>query len=150
MKKFQFSLDTVLEYKQQVLDGIQNEYSALLLQVRRQEERLQLEKQHYTELNQEFREETSRGITVAAALHYENSLRFFENTIDEEEKRLKTIQKQAEEKRKQLVEARQDTASLEKLKDKKRESYQKQVQKLEEQFIDELVSASRAMEAAMS
>lgn len=150
MKKFQFSLDTVLDYKQQVLDGIQNEYSALLLEVRRQEERLRREQQNYAELNQEFREATSRGITVAAALNYENGLRFFEKRIAEEERLLAECQKKAEEKRRQLVEARQDTSSLEKLKDKKKEAYLKQVQKIEEQFIDELVSASRITTSKIS
>ena len=40
--------------------------------------------------------------------------------------------------------ARQDTATIEKLKEKKLEDYRKSVQKSEEQFIDELVSAQRA------
>ncbi len=150
MKKFQFSLDTVLDYKQQVLDGIQNEYSALLLQVRRQEERLHREQQNYIELNQEFRQATSQGITIAAALNYENGLRFFEKRIAEEERLLAECQKKAEEKRKQLVAARQDTSSLEKLKEKKKEAYVKQVQKMEEQFIDELVSASRLTTSKIS
>lgn len=150
MKKFQFSLDTVLDYKQQVLDGIQNEYSALLLQVRRQEERLHREQQNYIELNQEFRQATSQGITVAVALNYENGLRFFEKRIAEEERLLAECQKKAEEKRKQLVAARQDTSSLEKLKEKKKEAYVKQVQKMEEQFIDELVSASRLTTSKIS
>ena len=43
--------------------------------------------------------------------------------------------------------ARQDTASLEKLKDKKWEDYQKQVQKGEELLIEELVTAARARTA---
>ncbi len=150
MKKFQFSLDTVLDYKQQVLDGIQNEYSALLLQVRRQEERLHREQQNYIELNQKFRQATSQGITVAAALNYENGLRFFEKRIAEEERLLAECQKKAEEKRKQLVAARQDTSSLEKLKEKKKEAYVKLVQKMEEQFIDELVSASRLTTSKIS
>ena len=150
MKKFQFSLDTVLDYKQQVLDGIQNEYSALLLQVRRQEERLHREQQNYIALNQEFRQATSQGITVAAALNYENGLRFFEKRIAEEERLLAECQKKAEEKRKQLVAARQDTSSLEKLKEKKKEAYVKLVQKMEEQFIDELVSASRLTTSKIS
>ena len=38
MKKFKFSLDSVLSYKQQVLDALQGEHAALLAQVRAQEE----------------------------------------------------------------------------------------------------------------
>ena len=38
MKKFRFSLETVMEYKQQVLDSLQAEHGAILAKVRRQEE----------------------------------------------------------------------------------------------------------------
>ena len=37
MKRFQFSLNTVLSYKQQVLEELQNEHGQLLYQVRQQE-----------------------------------------------------------------------------------------------------------------
>lgn len=144
MKKFQFSLDSVLSYKQQVLEGIQNEYAALTAKVRRQEERVQAARQRYADLNQEFREKEASGMTIAEALRYENGLRFLEQEIQREEKLLEEFRKQAEAKRQELVAARQDTATIEKLKEKKLEDYRKGVQKSEEQFIDELVSAQRA------
>ena len=37
MKKFKFALDTVLSYKQQVLDALKGEHAAILTQVREQE-----------------------------------------------------------------------------------------------------------------
>ena len=40
MKRFQFGLDTVLQYKRQVLDGAQNEYAEVIQRVRQQERRL--------------------------------------------------------------------------------------------------------------
>ena len=55
MKKFQFGLDTVLRYQQQVLEGLQNEHAALLLKVRQQEERLKQAEGRYSALNLEFR-----------------------------------------------------------------------------------------------
>ena len=150
MKKFQFSLDTVLGYKQQVLENIQNEYSALLLQVRRQEERLRQAEQRHRDLNREFRRAEAEGITVAEALRFENGLRFEEKEIKREEELLAEYRRQAEKKREELVAARQDSLSLEKLKEKKLEEYQKGVQKDEERFIDELVSAARAAAASAS
>ena len=42
-----------------------------------------------------------------------------------------------------MVEAKKDTSSLEKLKDKKLDQYQKALQKSEEMLIDEFVSAAR-------
>ena len=63
MKKFQFSLDTVLRYKQQVLDGLQNEYAAAALRVQQQEERLRQAEASYRDLNREFRAAAAEGIT---------------------------------------------------------------------------------------
>ena len=40
MKKFKFALDTVLSYKQQVLDALQGEHAEILARVRNQEELL--------------------------------------------------------------------------------------------------------------
>ena len=40
MKKFRFSLETVLDYKQQVLESLQIEHAAIQAKVRAQEERL--------------------------------------------------------------------------------------------------------------
>ena len=141
MKRFQFSLNTVLSYKQQVLEELQNEHGQLLYQV------LQAAEERYRGLNLEFRQAETEGLTIAEALRYESGLRFLEDEIQREAKRLREYEAAAEEKRRQVVAARQDTASLEKLKDKKWEDYQKQVQKGEELLIEELVTAARARTA---
>jgi flagellar FliJ protein len=141
MKRFQFSLNTVLSYKQQVLEELQNEHGQLLYQVRQQELVLQAAEERYRGLNLEFRQAETEGLTIAEALRYESGLRFLEDEIQREAKRLREYEAAAEEKRRQVVAARQDTASLEKLKDKKWEDYQKQVQKGEELLIEELAQA---------
>ena len=95
----------------------------------------------------QLRQAETEGLTIAEALRYESGLRFLEDEIQREAKRLREYEAAAEEKRRQVVAARQDTASLEKLKDKKWEDYQKQVQKGEELLIEELVTAARARTA---
>ena len=147
MKRFQFSLNTVLSYKQQVLEELQNEHGKLIYQVRQQELVLQAAEERYRGLNLEFRQAETEGLTIAEALRYESGLRFLEDEIQREAKRLREYEAAAEEKRRQVVAARQDTASLEKLKDKKWKDYQKQVQKGEELLIEELVTAARARTA---
>ena len=47
-----------------------------------------------------------------------------------------------------MVEARKETATIEKLKEHKLEDYRKAVQKSEEMMIEEFVSTTRAMAAA--
>ena len=108
---------------------------------------LQAAEERYRGLNLEFRQAETEGLTIAEALRYESGLRFLEDEIQREAKRLREYEAAAEEKRRQVVAARQDTASLEKLKDKKWEDYQKQVQKGEELLIEELVTAARARTA---
>ena len=143
MKKFQFGLDNVLGYRQQVLEGRQNEYAKVLKQVREQQERLDDAQARYQDLNRRFREEAALGLTIADAMGFENGLRVLEMEITRETKRLKELEAEAELHRGRVLQAHQDATILERLKEKKKDAYQKAVQKQDEQFIDELISATR-------
>lgn len=90
-----------------------------------------------------------RGVTIADAMGYEMGLRMLEGEIQREESRLHQLQTEAEERRKRMIAARQDTSSLEKLREKKLESYEKELQRQEELRIDELVANTRAVEAGL-
>ena len=144
MKKFKFSLDSVLSYKQQVLDSLKGEHAAILAQVREQEDVLEAVWQDYRDCNEEYRQRKAEGITVMDAMFYQNGLRVLEADIQRETDQLEELRRQEEAKRQQVVDAKIDTSSLEKLKDKKLELYNKAVQKSEEALIDEFVSSARA------
>lgn len=147
MKKFQFSLESVLGYKQQVLESLQNEHAILIQKMQQQEERLRQMEESYRAWNEEFRQAEMEGITVAEAMRYESGLRFWEKEIAQQRQTVLQCQQEVEQKRRQVVAARQETASLEKLRDKKQEEYRKAVQKGEELFIEEVVAAQKAMAA---
>ncbi len=144
MKKFQFSLDSILGYRQQVLESRQNEYAKALAQLREQQARVDDAKERYRRTNQQFREQAANGITAADALGFENGLRALEHEIARETRRLEELRQKAEEKRALVVEAHKDATMLERLKDKQLDAYQKDLQKNDERFIDELISATRA------
>lgn len=144
MKKFKFSLDTVLAYKQQILDAILNEHAAILAQVQTQEKVLETAWKSYQDYNEEYRQRKETGLSITDAVGYQNGLRVLEEDIRRETERLEVLRQQEEEKREQVVEAKKETSSLEKLREKKLELYQKAVQKNEENLIDEFVSAARA------
>ena len=141
MKKFQFSLDTVLQYKQQRLDALKAEHAAAVQRVRHQEAAVADAEARYARLNEEYREKKAEGLLVAEAMTYETGLQVIENEIRREQERLRELQRQAETKRAEMVEARQETASIEKLREKKMDLYHKELQKSEERFIDDLVGA---------
>ena len=102
MKKFQFSLDTVLDYKQQVLTSLQSEHGAILLRVRQQEEVLEQTEHAHRELNEEFTRRRAEGISIKDALMLESGLRVLERDIDREAQKLLALQKQEEKKRDEI------------------------------------------------
>lgn len=148
MKKFKFSLDTVLAYKQQALDAAKAEHGAILARVREQGQVVDREEQCYREYNLEYRQRKEEGLTIGEAAVYQNGLRAQEMRIQREIDRLEALKKQEEEKRAQMIEAKKESASLEKLREQKLDAYNKAVQKSEEAMIDELISRNRAVAAA--
>ena len=105
-----------------------------------------LEAEH-READEEFTQRKLEGINILDALNYETYLRSLERKLQEEHRKLERLRKREEEKRAQVVEARKETATLEKLKEHKLEDYRKAEQKDEEQRIEEFVSTTRAMAA---
>ena len=147
MKKFRFSLETVLDYKQQALDAIRAEHGAILARVRAQEQVIEDLEAEHRQADADFTRRKLEGINVLDALNFEAYLRSLERKLQEECRRLEKLRKREEEKRSQVVEARKETATIEKLKEHKLEDYRKAEQKDEEQRIEEFVSTTRAMAA---
>ena len=147
MKKFRFSLETVLDYKNQALDALRAEHGAILAQVRAQERVIaDLEAEH-READEDFTQRKLEGINVLDALSFEQYLRALERKLQVEYYKLEELRRREERKRDQVVEARKETATIEKLKEHKLEDYRKAEQKDEEQRIEEFVSTTRAMAA---
>ena len=148
MKKFKFSLDTVLSYKDQVLNSLKIEHGVILAEIRMQEEVLEKVWRRYRDYDEEFREQKMNGISALDAMMYESGLRAQELEIKRETEKLEALRVKEEKKRNEVVEAKKETASLEKLREHKLDAYNKGVQKSEEQTIEEFVSTQRAMTSA--
>lgn len=144
MKKFSFPLDKVLDYKQQIVESLQGEHAAALAEVRKQEELIESLEQRYEDCNIELKEQQRLGITVKQIFTYENYMEVLTYQIKKEKEALVLLKKKAEIKRQQVVEARKESSSIEKLKEKKIESYNKEIQKEQEQLIEEFVSNEKS------
>ncbi len=144
MKKFQFSLDTVLSYKKQVLDALQGEYAEAMAQVRAQEAVLEKLWREYRDCNEDYRDRALEGMPITDALMYQNALRAAELEIQRETKRLEELEAEAERRREKMVDAKKETSSIEKLREKKLDAYHKAEARSEELFIEEFVSSTRA------
>ena len=144
MKKVQFSLDSVLSYKQQALDALKGEHAEILAQVHAQEDVLERAWREYRECNEEYSQRKAEGMTITDALVYQNGLRVLERNIQRETDKLEELRRKEEKKRQEVVAAKIDTSSIEKLREHKLEDYNKAVQKDEEKLIDEFVSSAQA------
>ena len=141
MKKFRFPLDIVLEYRRQVQDSLQVELGAAAAEVRRQEQVLENARLRYADINREYREKAALGLSIAEMRGYETGLKVQQGVIVRELAQLETLRRRMEAKRQELVSAKLDVSSVEKLREKKLQAYVKDVEKSEEQFIDDLVGA---------
>jgi flagellar FliJ protein len=144
MKKFHFPLENVLDYKNQVLDSLQSEYASLLALVHQQEAVVEDLQSKYALYADEYRQKKREGLSVLDAIEYEGGLQTMEAQIQREIQHLETLKANAEKKRAEVVAARVDAVSIEKLKEKKISEYQKEVQKDEEHRVEEFVSATRS------
>ena len=143
MKKFKFSLDTVLSYKQQVLEALQGEHALAMAAVREQEALLERLWRQYRDYNAEYRQRAEEGLPLTEALMYQNGLRAAEQEIQRETQRLEELRAEEEKRREKVVEAKKDTSSIEKLREKKLDAYHRAEAKSEEAFIEEFVSTMR-------
>lgn len=141
MKKFRFPLDIVLEYRRQVQDSLQVELGAAAAEVRRQEQVLENARRRYADINREYREKAALGLSITEMRGYETGLKVQQGVIARELAQLETLRRRMEAKRQELVSAKLDVSSVEKLREKKLQAYVKDVEKSEEQFIDDLVGA---------
>ena len=93
----------------------------------------------------EFRKNKLNGIKISEIHTYENYLEALGVKIRIKQDQLEKLKLREEAKRNEVVEAKKETSTLDKLKEKKREEYDKEVQKEEERFIEEFVTTKSAM-----
>ena len=143
MKKFQFKLDTVMDYKQQVLENRLVEHGAAAAKAREQEEVFNAVQTRRTEYEDEYRQRKTEGLNIWEMQLYQDCLEALHREETREQERLRHLQRIEEEKRNRVIESRMETATLEKLRDIKHKEYLKEVQKEDERFIDDLTAARR-------
>ena len=148
MKKFYFALDTVLNYKEQVLENLQGQHARIIAERVECERGIEALEQEQQECMDELEEKKLQGIGIIDMQTYDRFLTSLRRKIERERQRLAEILIREERKREEVGEARKETASITKLKEKKRAQYDKEVQKADEQFIDEFVSNKRAVDRA--
>ena len=143
-KKFSFSLQKLLSYKEQLFDieqTILNDMRAVLHGF--EQELLHLQREHIRR-SDEFNQKMLDGTTPAEMERYKNYMMMIDLNIQHKEKQIE-LQKLAIDKQMDKVrECKIEISTIEKLREKKLEEYRYNENKAEELFIEEFVSNTKA------
>jgi len=140
MKKFSFSLQKVLEIKEQVLDNLKIEMGNLNRDLDTAEQQIKKLKSEFKQLNEELNGKCAVSVSVGEMTYYKMYMNNVLKQTEKKEEEKNIILKKIEAKRHEIVNANMEISSLEKLKEKELEKYNKEVMKREEIFIEEFVS----------
>lgn len=147
MKKFNFSLQKVLEYnthiqkkEKDILSKMRAEYNDLEQQLHLIQVRYEYEKQNYISVCQ-------KGTSIKNATLILNYIKDLQNQIRLQKKKMIEKQIQIDAQTEKLIEVSKDKTTVEKLRESKYQKYKFEERKSEERFIEEFIAntASKAV-----
>ena len=139
MKKFKFSLDKLLNYKEQILDKEKNELSALRHKKQSAEEELLEVKNHLKVSNQNYIEKSQAGMSAQDMVVSKRYLNSLTDRIFQLDKIIAIYEEKIQKQLLVVIEATKEVNTVKKLEEKQLEEYNTAVRKADENFIQEFV-----------
>lgn len=147
MKRFQFQLEPVLNFKQQGLDALMAELAAIQASVIAQENKRSAAYQALADYDAESVRKNAEGVSVIEAMQRQSCQQVLAKRARHEDAELERLRKEAEKKREEIAEARKETHSLERLKETRKNEFNAELAKAEEKELDDLTAARRSAAA---
>ena len=144
MKRFQFQLEPVLSFKQQGLDALMAELSAIQASVAAQENKRSAAYQRLADYDAESVRKNAEGMSILEAMERQSCQQVLARRARNEDDELARLRGEAEKKRAEIVEARKETHSLERLRETRKSEFNAALAKAEEKELDDLTAARRA------
>lgn len=140
MKKFSFSLERVLTYKEQVEQSLRNEHGQAVKKVRDKEEEISCLEDEFVQFRESAGSDEIRQVSAARLRGRSDYMNLLIGRIGREKKALGELKKEEEQKREAVIHAKQETQSIQMLRDKKKQEYDAAEAKARELEIEEFVS----------
>lgn len=148
MKKYNFPLNNVLNFREQVLESLKNEHAQVLFRISEQEKLIAGLRQTYLNTSAELEGKLmGQSMLMNEIREYRSYINNLYQKILRAEEKLQEIKKEEEKKRAEVIEAKKEKASIERLKEKSKTQYQMEYQKSEELLIEEFVMNTRLIHA---
>lgn len=140
MKKFQFSLQKLMDFREQELDRQKNSLAMLQADLKRIQEAREVLLDKVDEQSEQLERVCRLGSTASDIALRKRYIVTLQQEIHLKEQQALMKQKEIETQLGVVVEATKDVRTLEKLEEKQLEEYNHQAGKENEQFIEEFVS----------
>lgn len=140
MKKFNFSLQKVLEIKGQILENLKIELSSLHNEMKIIDTAISYLMTQFLDIEKEFLEKSSVSVSVGEMFYKKTLMSSILKQVENKEKEKEIVLSKIEAKRHEIINMNKEISSLEKLRDNELEKYKKASLKSEEIFIEEFVS----------
>ena len=147
-KKFQFTLQKLLNLKEQLFENERNILTEMQAVLGRLNRDLDVLRQDHAMRAHELREELARGISSMDLARLKSFIGLVEDNIEHKLRQIDLQQQAIDRQNDKLREAKIELNTYEKLKEKKYEEYLYKESKEQEQFIEEFVSNKKSVENA--
>ena len=140
MKKFSFSLQKILEIKEQLLKNLKIELGNLNNECGYVEVHIKNLHVKFKNIDNEYVEKSYKCISTGEIRYYKMLMESILKEIENKEEEREVLLKKIAAKRQEIINLNIEISSLEKLKEKEMEKYNKEYMKKEEIYIEEFVS----------
>lgn len=138
--KFKFSLESLLRLRLQLEEQKEIEYGQILQKLQEAKEKLHYIEEEQKKSFEHWREKVERQGTVSLWKEYQPYLQKVKRELEESQRCCSKLEIEVENKRQDLLEAVRQRKTIESLKEKDFEAFQKEVQRQEQKVVDELVT----------
>lgn len=142
MKKFSFSLASMMNYEEQLLEKEKGAMGRLIAERDEMEKRRQMIMEQLTQVHSEMDREIRKGTTIYQINTYTAVIKTGKMQLEELKKYIAIRNSEIERQRQVVIEASREVKKLEKLKEKQLEEYHHSEKKEQEDLISEQVSSS--------
>ena len=144
MKKFSFSLEKVLDFKQQTLEIMKSELASLQLKLHAMDDQIEEMEVQFSAFNAHMQIQMQEGLSSKEIAVYKTYLSVLNSNTQKLKRMRKQLSDAIDQKKQEVLAAKSSISGFEKLKDKQWDEYNRTAQKLQEAAIEEFVSQVRS------
>jgi len=137
LKKFRFKFQSVLDHKRRIEEKLRNELTEINNKLKKQQRLLDQLRCRLLESQCNWLEDKAESSSAGTAMRYQQYFLKLQARIYQEEEIRKQTEKVAEAKRTEYIEAQKERMTIEKIEEKEYRNYKYNIERSEQEMIDQ-------------